>query len=72
MVKETQWIQKTCIFTLVSILTSLLHTVYKSYVKIKETKQNIKEILKKTMGVKKKINIWKIKALKSEIYLNNI
>jgi len=41
-------------------LTSLLHTVYKSYVKIKETKQNIKRNKKKTMGVKKrkkKINI---------------
>jgi len=53
-------------------LTSLLRTVYKSYVKIKETKRNTQRNIKENNGVKKKkINIRKIKALKSEIYLNN-
>jgi hypothetical protein len=52
------------------ILTSLLHTVYKSYVKTKETKQNIHRNIKEDNGGKK-INIWKIKDSKSEIYLNN-
>jgi hypothetical protein len=75
--------QKTCIFTLVSILTSLLHTVYKTYVIIKETKQNIQRNIKESNGAwwwgskkggggENRKLIYKIKASKSEIMINTI